>query len=68
MSKAIFKYNNGNLAILCSQCSTIIKTGFDFTEKEQSACRGECKLEAQFCDDCKKSRKLVAKLPKNEQK
>ena len=34
MEKAIVKFNGGNLALLCSGCSVIIKTGVDFTPEE----------------------------------
>lgn len=36
--KAIFKWNSGNLALICSKCSKIIKEGKDFTEEEVKAC------------------------------
>lgn len=54
MSKIILKYNNGSLAILCSKCSVIIKTGKDFTPDELLAVNGEKILPAQYCDKCKK--------------
>jgi hypothetical protein len=50
--KAIFKFNNGNLAILCSKCSKIIKAGFEFTDEEKSSCRGKSELPPQYCDKC----------------
>ena len=53
MSKAKFKYNSGNLALLCSKCSIIIKEGYQFTEDEKKAMRGEKHLPAQYCDKCK---------------
>lgn len=53
MSKAIFKFNGGAGAILCSKCRVIIKTGKDFNENESKAMRGEAKLEEQFCNACK---------------
>ena len=53
MSKAIFKFNGGNGALLCSKCSVIIKTGKDFTEEEKKAMRDEKKLKPQYCDKCK---------------
>jgi hypothetical protein len=31
--KAIFKFNNGDGAILCSKCYRIVKLGYQFTEK-----------------------------------
>ncbi len=54
MKTIIFKFNSGNLAILCSNCRTIIKTGIDFTEDEKKAMKGEITLEEQFCNKCKK--------------
>ena len=53
INKAIFKFNMGVAAILCSRCRVIIKTGKDFTQEEWKAMRGESKLEAKFCNDCK---------------
>jgi hypothetical protein len=55
MSKLIIKFNNGNLAILCSNCFKIIKVGKDFTEEEKDFVKGQKKyLPAQYCDNCKK--------------
>ena len=51
--KAIFKFNGGRGAILCSKCKVIIKTGKDFTENEWRAYRGDIELEEQICDACK---------------
>lgn len=48
--KAIIKYNNGNLAILCSKCRKIIKVGYQFNEEESKFARGESTLEPQYCD------------------
>lgn len=56
MSKNItIKWNNGNLAILCDKCRTIIKTGKDFTEEEHEVLIGltDTKLPAQYCTKCK---------------
>lgn len=55
MEKAIVKFNGGNLALLCSKCSVIIKTGKDFTKEEMDAVfdvKGN-KFPAQYCDKCK---------------
>lgn len=54
-NKAIFKWNSGNLALLCSKCSKIIKEGKDFTEEEKKACRGECgfHIPPRYCEQCK---------------
>ncbi len=62
MSKAIFKYNNGNGALLCNRCSAIIKTGKDYTPYEIKASKGEVKLVAQYCKKCKIKQKEVDKL------
>ena len=51
--KAIFKFNNGNGALLCNCCSGIIKTGVEFSEYERDAMIGEKELVPQFCKDCK---------------
>jgi hypothetical protein len=54
MEKAIVKFNGGNLALLCSGCSVIIKTGKDFTEKELDyVLRGKNTLPPQYCEKCK---------------
>ena len=51
--KAIFKYNGGDLALLCSKCRVIIKRGFQFSEEELKACTGDNTLPPQYCDKCK---------------
>lgn len=55
MNKAIIKFNGGNLALLCSSCSVIIKTGKDFTKEELDFTLGKSKnlLPSQYCDKCK---------------
>jgi hypothetical protein len=55
MDKAIVKFNNGNLALLCSDCKVIIKTGKDFTKEELELTMGSDKnrLPAQYCEQCK---------------
>jgi hypothetical protein len=58
-AKAKFKFNSGMGALLCSRCSTIIKTGSYFTEDEWKAMKGEIKLPAQYCDACEE--KLIYK-------
>lgn len=51
MKKLKIKFNNGLLAIVCSECSRIIKVGPSFTEKEMEAATGgePIKLPAQYC-------------------
>lgn len=53
--KAIVKFNNGNLALLCSSCSVIIKTGKDFTQEERDCIFEDDKphLPPQYCETCK---------------
>lgn len=51
--KANFKWNDGNLALLCSNCSVIIKTGKDFSPFEHSAIHGNVSLGPQYCKECK---------------
>ena len=48
-----FKFNNGNFALLCSDCGTMVKTGVDFTEKEWSALDGKGDIQPTYCDKCK---------------
>lgn len=51
--KAIIKYNSGMLALLCSSCRVIIKTGNQFNEQEKNAAKGEQVLPPVYCDECK---------------
>lgn len=51
--KAIYKFNGGNGALLCSKCSVIIKTGVNFTEDDWKASKGEKYMPPQYCDKCK---------------
>lgn len=53
MGTAKFKFNNGNMAILCSNCDKIVKTGKDFTEQEWAAMEGKGSVKSIYCDDCK---------------
>ena len=50
--KATWKLNGGLGALLCSQCSVIIKTGIHFTDEEWKAARGEISIPPQFCEKC----------------
>jgi len=52
--KAIIKFNGGNLALLCSKCRNIIKTGKDFTKEELDyAFIKGVHLNPQYCKQCK---------------
>lgn len=53
--RATFKFNSGLGALICSNCSKIIKVGSDFTEEEKEAAWGDGCLEPQYCSqECKK--------------
>ena len=53
MGKAIFKFNSGLGALLCSKCRAIIKIGQEFTPDELKAMKGEKELSSQYCKKCK---------------
>ena len=52
MEKAIVKFNNGNLALLCSGCRVIIKEGKDFSYQEKKFVQGDMYLPPQYCEKC----------------
>jgi hypothetical protein len=58
MDKAIVKFNGGNLALLCSGCSVIIKTGVDFTLEEREFALNDKHLPPQYCEKCVTSHTL----------
>jgi hypothetical protein len=66
--KAIFKYNGGLGALLCSKCRVIMKLGSSFNDEEISAIKGMVDMPPQYCKQCKpnsmtaqeKATKLVA--------
>lgn len=51
-SHAIFKFNGGLGALLCSGCAKIMKTGKDYTPLERAASAGDVYLEPQYCEKC----------------
>lgn len=52
--RAQVKFNSGMLAMLCSSCRVIIKTGEDFTKEEvEYALSKGLYLPPQFCQKCK---------------
>ena len=55
--EAIFKFNNGNGALLCSKCRTIIKVGYQYNQLEKEASKGHATLPPQYCDKCKNNKK-----------
>jgi len=52
MKKAIFKFNNGNGALLCSKCRTIIRQGSGLTEHDRLTIKGEASMKPQYCTKC----------------
>ena len=54
VKQAIFKFNGGAGALLCSNCHRILKTLNEMTENEKAAFRGEKKIEGRYCDKCRK--------------
>ena len=53
MEKAIVKFNGGNLAMLCSNCRVIIKTGVDFTKEElEYTFSKRTYLPPRYCEQC----------------
>jgi hypothetical protein len=52
--KAIFKYNGGLGALLCSKCRVIIRTSRYFTEEEIKAIKGKVDMPPQYCKQCNK--------------
>jgi ferredoxin len=52
MEKAIIKFNGGNLALLCSNCRAIIKTGKEFTPEEMNFALKDRHLDPQYCAQC----------------
>jgi len=55
MKKALFKFNGGKMALLCSNCRKIVKKGHEFTLDELAASQGEGVIGPQYCEECKPS-------------
>lgn len=53
MEKAIFKFNGGEGALLCSKCRRIIKTGATMSQFEKDAMFGKQEMLAQECIVCR---------------
>jgi len=53
MIKAIYKFNNGNRALLCNSCRTIIKTGSEFSEEDWLNIKSGISAPPQLCKNCK---------------
>lgn len=65
MDKAIFKYNGGLGALLCSKCRVIMKLGSSFNDEEISAIKGMVDMPPQYCKQCKNNTKMKREtLPK----
>jgi hypothetical protein len=57
-NRAMFKYNGGKGALLCSECRVILKTGNQYNELEKAASRGKIELEAHYCEKCKPKKQV----------
>lgn len=53
MEKAIFKFNGGLGALLCTGCRTIIKTGSEMSQFEKDAMMGKQEMLPKFCVKCR---------------
>lgn len=53
MEKAIFKFNGGQGALLCSKCRAIIKTGYQMSQFEKDAMMGKQEMLAKYCQKCR---------------
>jgi NAD-dependent SIR2 family protein deacetylase len=62
--KAIFKFNGGLGALLCSRCFVIIKTGNEFTEDEIMGIKGKKHIPPQHCQECRK--RLLSEIMKED--
>jgi hypothetical protein len=55
--KLIIKYNGSRGAILCSDCSKILKVGWQFTDEETKFFTSKLDyLPPQYCEHCKNKR------------
>lgn len=52
--RAIFKFNGGKGALLCSKCQIIIRSGKELTIADWYAMRVEKIMLPQYCNECKK--------------
>ena len=59
--KAIFKFSDGIVAMLCNKCGVIFKTDISFSEEEWKAYKGEIELGKQYCNRCTKELKKLNK-------
>lgn len=53
MGSTKFKFNGGDVSILCSNCDKILKTSKDFSEQDWSALEGKGKVKSVYCENCK---------------
>lgn len=52
MKKAIYKFNGGRGALLCSGCSRVLRQGAELTKEDLQALRGEIIQPPKFCVKC----------------
>ena len=53
MGNAIFKFNSGHGALLCSGCDIIIREGEDLTRLDLRCIKDDYSVGAQYCEKCK---------------
>ncbi len=66
MDNAIFKFNSGMGALLCSSCSAIIKVGRDFTIEEWEAMKGNLTMGPRYCKKCLPSNRQLSEEDMNK--
>lgn len=59
MGQGIVKWNNGNLALICNRCASIIKTGSEFTKEENSRFANCKPFPVTYCKNCITNKKTM---------
>lgn len=68
MGKSQFKINGSGIFLLCSNCSTIVKTGKDFTAQEWAALQSEGHVDSVYCEECQKNVIDIDEISTNKEK
>jgi len=61
MGKSLFNFSNGTMNLLCTNCSKVVRTAKDFTEKDWQTLSSEL-TESTYCVECEN---LTFELEKN---
>lgn len=51
MAETLFNFSNGTMNILCSNCSKVVKTAKDFTDRDWKILSNEL-IESTYCKEC----------------